>query len=121
MRKLLVVVSVFLAATTAAEAASHFKATMKSWKADALSAERMLADGKVDETEWRRIFSTYAKEAGDYAASLGAATPERRDMSARFAHFSADAEGLASAGREGKARFSNLRGECKSCHDAYAN
>ncbi len=121
MRRLLVVISIFVAATATAEAASYFKATMKAWKADAVSAESMLADGRVDETEWRRILSTYANEASDYAARLGVTTSARRDMSARFSHFSADAEGLASAGLAGKARFWNLRAECKSCHDAYAN
>jgi hypothetical protein len=115
----LIVMLLSLAAS--AGAAPQMKATMRAWKADALSAERMLADGKFDEAEWRRILAIYAKQASDFAAGLGSATPERRDMSTRFARFSADAQDIASAGPERKARFSGLRGQCRSCHDAYAN
>jgi hypothetical protein len=110
-----------LSLATSALAATPLKATMRAWKADAQSAERMLADGKIDEADWRRMLAAYAKDASDLAAGLGAATPERRDMSARFARFSANAQEVALAGGERKAAFAGLRGQCRSCHDAYAN
>jgi hypothetical protein len=114
-------VFMLLSFAASALAAPQLKATMRAWKADAQSAERMLADGKIDEAEWRRILAAYAKDAGDLAAGLGSATPERRDMSARFAKFSANAQDIVSAKAERKAGFAGLRGQCRTCHDAYAN
>jgi len=119
--RLSVVLFAMLALAGGAEAASRLKATMKSWKAEGLSAEQMLAGGKLDDAEWRRIFSTYASESQELSATLGTATAERRDMSARFQQFSAAADALASGGPESRARFARLRGACKACHDLYAN
>jgi len=104
-----------------AEAASRFKSTMKSWKAEGVSAEQMLAGGKLDDAEWRRIFSGYASDSRELEAALGASTAERRDMSARFQTFAEAADTLSAAGPDARSRYARLRGACKACHDLYAN
>ncbi len=121
MGRLSVFLLVTLVLVGGAEAASRLKATMKSWKAEGVSAEQMLAGGKLDDAEWRRIFSGYASDSRDLAAALGTATAERRDMSERFQKFSEAADALASAGPDARPRYAKLRGACKACHDLYAN
>jgi hypothetical protein len=119
--RLLAFLLVSIALVGGADAASRFKATMKSWKVEAASAEQLLGGGKLDDAEWRRIFSGYASDSRDLAAALGTTTAERRDMSERFQKFAEAADTLAAAGPDARPRLARLRGACKACHDLYAN
>ena len=109
-----------LVLASSAQATSKLKATMKGWKADLQTADSLLGGGKTEDAAWQRIFASLSADSRDFSSALGSSTAARRDLSARFARLSAEADSLAAGGTDAKKRFAALRGECTSCHDIYA-
>ncbi len=105
-------------------AASSLKAVMRNWKGDGATA-RAMAGGQMppNDTEMRRILNRFISDSKELEArtSSGAAA---KDIRARFARFEADSSAaLAVAGDKQaiKVAIGAVIGNCKSCHDAYAN
>ena len=113
------------AAAGGAAAAPRLKAIMHDWKANAASAEQLLAGrGAYDQAEMGRILQTFISNSQDLGARAGGAGAQAQDIKARFASFEANAKAaLDAVGAEDQARkrFAQMRGECRSCHDVYAN
>jgi cytochrome c556 len=126
--KPLVVTLVFIAfsgVVGVASAAPRLKAIMHDWKADAASAEQMLASrGAYDPAEMGRILRTFIADSQDLGARASGAGAQAQDIKARFASFEANAKAAldaVSAEDQVRKRFAQMRGECRSCHDVYAN
>ena len=113
-----------VAAAGSAGAASRLKPIMKGWKADSLRVEASLSAGPYDQAEAERVLQGFATEAGDIGAAVHGSSAQAQDVKARFAKFAADAQAaLASAPARDtlRPRFAQLRAQCRSCHDVYAN
>ena len=116
---------IFAATAGSAWASLSLKSTMRSWKSDAATMDRILTgSGTFDAAEAARILQGLAVDAQSLAARVNATSGQARDVKIRFEKFSSDAhlaiEGSASRDRM-KAGFSQLRADCRSCHDVYAN
>jgi cytochrome c556 len=109
----------------AANAAPRLKAIMHDWKASAASAEQMLAGrGAYDSGEMSRILQAFIADSQDLGARASGAGAQAQDIRARFASFEANAKAAldaVSAEDQVRKRFAQMRGECRSCHDVYAN
>jgi cytochrome c556 len=108
-----------------AAAAPRLKAIMHDWKASAASAEQMLAGrGAYDSAEMSRILQSFVSESQDLGARASGSSAAAQDIKARFASFESKAKSaLDAVGAEDQVRkrFAQIRGECRSCHDVYAN
>lgn len=126
IRTNILIFSLIVAATAgSAWANSSLKSTMRSWKTDAATMDRMLiGSGAFDDAEAARILQSFAADAQSIAAGANGTSAQARDVKARFEKFSGDVqsavEGVASREKM-KARYSQLRADCRSCHDVYAN
>ena len=109
----------------AAAAAPRLKAIMHDWKANAASAEQMLAGrGAYDSAEMSRILQNFVAGSQDLGARATGASAQAQDIKARFASFEAKAKAALDAVEaqdQMRKRFAQMRGECRSCHDVYAN
>ena len=87
--------------------------------------DRMLiGSGSFDATEAARILRGLAADSQTLAARMTGTSAQARDVRARFEKFSRDVQSAieAVASRDGmKTRYSQLRADCRSCHDVYAN
>jgi cytochrome c556 len=126
IRTRVLVVSLVVAATAgSASANSSLKPTMRSWKADAATMDRMLTGSSAfDVADATRILQSFAADSQSIAARVNGTSAQARDVKARFEKFSGDVqsaiEGVASREKM-KARYSQLRADCRSCHGVYAN
>jgi cytochrome c556 len=106
-----------------AEAAVRVKQVMRDWKAEILAAEQMVGGrDAIDAAEMNRILTGFASNAQDISGRLTAASGA--DLKARFDKFAAVSQAaVAQPTTRDKARATilELRSECRSCHDAYAN
>jgi cytochrome c556 len=122
---ILVFVYIVVATVGSAWANLSLKSTMRSWKADAASMDRMLtASSAFDEARAARILQGFAADSRSLLARVTGTNAQARDVKARFEQFSADAQSAseAVASREKtRARYAQLRADCRSCHDVYAN
>ena len=98
---------------------------MHDWKANAANAEQMLASrGAYDSAEMGRILQTFIADSQDLEARASGGGAQAQDIKARFASFETNAKAaLDAVGAEDQVRkrFAQMRGECRSCHDVYAN
>ena len=113
------------AAAGSAAAAPRLKAVMHDWKANAANAEQLLAGrGAYNQAEMSRILQTFISDSQDLGARASGGGAQAQDIKARFASFEANAKAaLDAVGAEDQVRrrFAQMRGECRSCHDVYAN
>jgi cytochrome c556 len=97
---------------------------MHDWKAKAANAEQMLASrGAYDSAEMGRILRTFIADSQDLGARAGGGA-QAQDIKARFAGFEANAKAAldtVGAADQVRKRLAQMRGECHSCHDVYAN
>ena len=109
----------------AAGAAPRLKAIMHDWKASTASAEQMLTGrGAYDSREMSRILQAFVSDSRDLEARASGASAQAQDIKARFASFESKANAaLDTVGSQDqlRKRFAQMRGECRSCHDVYAN
>ena len=126
MRTTILVFSSIVAVTSGSAWANlSLKSTMRSWKAEAATMDRMLiGSATLDAAEAARILQGFAADSQTLAARMTGTSAQARDVKARFEKFSGDVqsaiEAVASRDRM-KARYSQLRADCRSCHDVYAN
>jgi cytochrome c556 len=108
-----------------ASAAARLKSIMHDWKADAATAERILAGGgSFDETEMTRILQSFITGSQEIEARASGASAQANDIKGRFANFESDAKSAREAigaKDQFRRRFAQLRGDCRSCHNVYAN
>ncbi len=120
-----VLVVIGLCAATTAVAAPRLKPLMKNWKAEVARAEPMLSGAApYDEAELRRILGSLVADSQDVEAGMTGASAQARDIKSRFSQFEADvAATLQSLGAKDRAKshFMQARGDCRSCHEAFAN
>ncbi len=106
-------------------AGQSLKSMMKEWKVVAQGTSQM-ADGAIpfDGAKARSAIETFVADSQAIGDRLSAATAASKDIKRRFAKFNADAA-AALAVTESRAAFNHswakVLGECKSCHDQYAN
>ena len=77
-----------------------------------------------DEAELRRILGVFVADARDVEAGMTGKSAQALDIKSRFSQFEADAAAtLQSLGAKDRARsqFMRMRGDCRSCHDIFAN
>jgi cytochrome c556 len=117
--------AVLLSSSSTMGAGTGLKSIMKTWKAKANAMAQMLNGNSLyDEAAARDALQVFAADSEAIGARLTGATAASRDMKGRFATFNADSTAaLGSLGAGGKLKpgFARLIGECKSCHDQYAN
>jgi cytochrome c556 len=98
---------------------------MDDWKAKAASAEPMLTGvAPYDEAALRRILAALVRDSQDIEAGITSKSAQALDIKSRFSQFEADAAAtLQSLGAKdhGESLFLRMRGDCRSCHDAFAN
>jgi cytochrome c556 len=113
------------AATTTAVAAPRLKPLMRVWKAEVARAEPMLTGAApYDEAELRRILGSLIADSQGVEAGMTGRSPQALDIKSRFSQFEADAaETLQSLGAKDRVKnhFMRMRGDCRSCHDAFGN
>jgi cytochrome c556 len=119
-------VAVGLAASmSTAIAAPRLKPLMRGWKAEVARAEPMLTGAApYDEAELRRILASLVADSRGIEAGITGKSAQALDIKSRFSQFEADAaDALQSLGGRDRAknRFMRMRGDCRSCHDAFAN
>jgi cytochrome c556 len=71
-----------------------------------------------------RILQAFIADSQDLGARASGAGAQAQDIRARFASFEANAKAAldaVSAEDQVRKRFAQMRGECRSCHDVYAN
>lgn len=114
-----------LAGAGSLDAAGGLKSAMRTWKADAAALDRMeLGSVVFDEAEAIRLLQGFVDQSSALASSASGRGAEAADIKARFLTFGADAQSTIEALRSGdraKARYSQLRAQCRSCHDLYRN
>ena len=119
------IVVLLAGAASAAWASSPLKSTMRTWKANAATIDRMMNGASpFDQAEAGRIIQGFATDSRALAARVGGASAQAHDIKARFESFSLTAQaatGDASSRDKIKVQYSKLRADCRSCHDAYAN
>ena len=122
---ILAFVLIFAATAGSAWASLSLKSTMRSWKADAATIDRMLiGSGAVDAAEASRILQGLSDDAQSIANRVTGTSAQARDVKVRFEKFAGDARSaLAGAASRDKlkATYAQLRADCRSCHDVYAN
>jgi hypothetical protein len=121
----LVFVLIALFCTVGVASAARLKSIMHDWKADAATAERILAGGgSFDETEMNRILQSFITDSQEIEARASGASAQANDIKGRFANFESDAKSAREAigaKDQFRRRFAQLRGDCRSCHNVYAN
>jgi cytochrome c556 len=112
-------------AMATAVAAPRLKPIMHDWKAMVASAEPMLTGAApYDEAELRRILTVLVSNSHDIQAGIASKSAQALDIKRRFSQFEADAAAtLQSLGAkdQAKTQFLRMRGDCRACHDAFAN
>ncbi len=112
-------------ATAPAVAAPRLKPIMHDWKTKVASAEPMLTGAApYDEVELRRILTVLVSNSRDIQAGIASKSAQALDIKSRFSQFEADAAAtLQSLGAkdQAKTQFLRMRGDCRACHDAFAN
>ena len=126
MKPLLILLAAgFAVAASTTVAAPRLKPIMDDWKAKAASAEPMLTGAApYDEAELRRILAALVRDSQDIEAGITSKSAQALDIKSRFSQFEADAAAtLQSLGAKdhGESLFLRMRGDCRSCHDAFAN
>lgn len=119
-------VAIGLAASMSiAVAAPRLKPLMHGWKTDVARAEPMLSGAApYDEAELRRILAALVTDSQDIEAGITGRSARALDIKSRFSQFEADAAAtLQSVGAKDRVKncFMRMRGDCRSCHDAFAN
>jgi hypothetical protein len=118
-------VAATIASCALAWGSQSLKGTMKAWKAGAqLASQTLDGGGAFDEATARKALEAFVADSRAIDDRLSASTPASRDIKLRFEKFSADAAGaldLIGSRDKFKLGYSRLLGECKSCHDQYAN
>jgi cytochrome c556 len=113
------------ASMSTAVAATQLKPLMRGWKADVARAQPMLTGAApYDEAELRRILAALVADSQDVQARITGTSAQALEIKSRFSQFEADAAAtLQALGAEDrvKSRFMRMRGDCRSCHDAFAN
>ena len=108
-----------------AVAAPRLKPIMHDWKAKVASAEPMLTGAApYDEEGLRRILAVLVSDSQDIEAGITGKSAQALDIKRRFSQFEADAAAtLQSLGAKDQAKthFLRMRGDCRACHDVFAN
>jgi cytochrome c556 len=71
-----------------------------------------------------RILQTFIADSQDLGARASGASAQAQDIKARFTSFESKAKAAldtVEAEDQVRKRFAQIRGECRSCHDVYAN
>jgi cytochrome c556 len=119
------IVALLLMSALAWGAGQSLKSTMRSWKGAAQAASAMVNGGvPFDAAKVRAAMELFAADSQALTDRLPATTAEGKDLQQRFAAFSANSTvALATLGARDqfKLSYAKVIGECKSCHDQYAN
>jgi cytochrome c556 len=98
---------------------------MRTWKADAGTLEKMTVGAvALDRAEATRLLQGFIADSQALAARARGSSAEAADIKARFEAFATDAQLAIEAIRADdkvKSRYLQLRADCRSCHDVYAN
>jgi cytochrome c556 len=126
MRPTTLILTLIVAATGgSAWANSSLKSTMRSWKAEAATMDRMLIGGTAfDSAEAERILHGFEADSQALIARMSGTSVQARDVRVRFEKFSSDVQSAietVGSREKMKARYAQLRIDCRSCHDVYAN
>ncbi|MFI5013947.1 MAG: hypothetical protein ACHQAY_16525 [Hyphomicrobiales bacterium] len=118
-------IAMLLVASGAVADAVSVKSVMRAWKGQNRVASALIG-GKLpyDETAARAILNAYIADGADIAARLSGTTSQARDIKARFEELATDARSaMASTSSRDAFRlgYPKVAGNCRSCHDAYAN
>jgi cytochrome c556 len=112
-------------ASTAAVGALRLKPIMHDWKAKVASVEPMVMGGApYDEAEVRRTLAALIGDTRDIEAGITGKSAQAAEIKSRFSQFEADASATLqalNAQDHAKTHFQRMRGDCRSCHDAFAN
>jgi cytochrome c556 len=119
------IVALLLMSALAWGAGQSLKSTMRGWKVATQVASAMVNGGvPFDAAKVRGEMETFAADSQALNERLSATTAEGKDIRQRFAVFNVDSvAALAVLGNRDQFRISYAKviGECKSCHNQYAN
>jgi cytochrome c556 len=106
-------------------AGQSLKGIMKEWKVAAQITSQM-ADGAIpfDEAKAHSAIEAFVADSQAIGDRLSATSAASKDIKLRFAKFNAGATAaLAATGSRAAFNYgwAKVLGECKSCHDQYAN
>ena len=105
-------------------ASSPLRPIMRGWKSDLADLERMITyNQSFSAPDAQRILGALATDSQSLGDRIKSGAPSAKDLRARFDAFAAQASAMAAlSSRDAlKARYANLRGACRDCHDVYAN
>ena len=115
-------IGLLLSSTLTLAAGASLKSIMKSWKGIAGATAQMLSGNSYDEVAARKALQVFIADSQAIDARLSGGSAANKDIKLRFEKFNADATAAIDslAVREKfKARFAEIIGDCKSCHDQY--
>jgi cytochrome c556 len=121
----LLALPLLIAGAGALYATTPLQATMRTWNAGAMTIDQMAAGPHaLDKAEATRLLKTFVADARAIASRTKGSSANDMDLKSRFEGFAADAQLTIAAIRaddEAKVRYSQLRADCRSCHDVYAD
>ena len=113
------------AIVASAAAAPRLKPIMRDWKTQANQAQLMLSGAvPYNEARLRQILTGMVSDARDVEAGITGSSARALDVKGLFSQFEADAAATLQSvpARDGaRARFQQVAGDCRSCHDALRN
>jgi cytochrome c556 len=106
-------------------ATTPLQATMRTWNGDATTIDQMVIGARaLDKAEATRLLQGFVADSQAAASQAKGTSAEDIDLKSRFEGFAADAKLTIEAIRAGsdvKSRYAQLRADCRSCHDLYAD
>jgi cytochrome c556 len=105
-------------------AASPLRPIMRGWKSDLVELDRMITyNQSFNAQDAQRLLAGFATDSQSLSKRINGAAASAKDLRARFDAFAKQSSAMAAlTGRDAlEARYVNLRGACKECHDVYAN
>jgi cytochrome c556 len=114
-----------IAGAGALRATTPLQATMRTWNSDAMTIGQMVGGARaLDKAEATQLLQGFIVDSQTMAAQAEGPSAEASDIKSRFEEFAADAQLTIAAIRADdkvSVRYSQLRADCSSCHDAYAD
>jgi len=114
-----------IAGAGALRATTPLQATMRTWNSDAMTIGQMVGGARaLDKAEATQLLQGFIVDSQAMAAQAEGPSAEASDIKSRFEEFAADAQLTIAAIRADdkvSVRYSQLRADCSSCHDAYAD
>ncbi len=105
-------------------ASSPLRPIMRGWKSDLADLDRMIMyNQSFSAPDVQRILSGLATDSKSMSDRIKGGAASAKDLRARFDAFAAQSSATAALSNRDaiKARYANLRGACRDCHDVYAN